>query len=61
MKCLWCNKSLEGKTDRRQYCNDACRSRAWQQRREQELSASLDEAERALREVRQMLWRDRGG
>ena len=58
MKCKWCNRPLEAKTDRREYCNDTCRGRAWQKDRKDKLSAALDEAERALREVRQMLWRD---
>ena len=62
MMCLWCGKALEAKTSRRRYCNDACRSRAWQKRRERELSAVLDEADRALRKVRRvLLWRDREG
>ncbi len=61
MMCLWCGKPLEAKTPRRRYCNDACRSRALQKRRERELLAALDEAEHALRKARQVLWQDREG
>ncbi len=58
--CLHCQRPFDGRANA-EYCSNRCRAAAWRERQGRELSAALDEAERALREVRQMLWRDRGG
>ncbi len=61
MICQTCGVSFRPKHPRGRYCSGKCRVAAWQRRKKQEVAAALDEAERALREVRQVLWRDRGG
>ena len=58
MMCLWCGKPLEAKTPRRRYCNDACRSKAWQREREREVSAALGEIEAAAQRIRRVVGRE---
>ncbi len=55
-KCESCSKPFEATRPQRRFCGDKCRMAAWQKRRDRELSTSLDEAERALRRVRQVVW-----
>ncbi len=55
MQCQLCKHPLEAKTDRRKYCNDTCRGRAWQDERKRKLSAALAEAEMAIQKARQLL------
>ncbi len=54
-KCESCSKLFEPTRPQRRFCGDKCRMAAWQKRRDRELAASLDEAERALREVRHVI------
>ncbi len=56
--CPVCKTPMTGR--QKSGCSGKCRAEASRKRRRQDLTAALDEAERALREVRQMLWRDRG-
>ncbi len=58
MRCLWCGKALEAKTPRRRYCNDACRSRAWQKKKAGEVSAALGEIEAAAQRIRGVVGRE---
>ncbi len=61
MRCLWCGKPLEAKTPRRRYCNNACRGRDWQKKRAGEVSAALEEIERAAAKIRRTALRDGPG
>ena len=46
-------------TDRQKTgCSGKCRAEASRNRRRQDLTAALDEAERALRRVRRVVWGD---
>ena len=59
--CLNCGRRFEASSERAEYCSGRCRAEASRRRKDQALSAALNKAERALREVRQMLWRDSEG
>ncbi len=54
--CLNCRRLFETVTDRAEYCSGRCRAAASRQRRREVLTAALDEAERALREIRLKMW-----
>ncbi len=67
MKCGWCGKGLEQRGHKpRLFCNASCRSKAWQQKRQQtfeerdrELSAAVQEMEAALGKIRRISRRDK--
>ncbi len=54
--CPVCNAPMTGR--QRTGCSGKCRAEASRRRRDQALSAALNEAERALREVRRVVWGD---
>ncbi len=57
--CPVCKGPMTGR--QKSACSGKCRAETSRRKRKEEALAALDEAERALREVRQMLRRGRGG
>ncbi len=56
--CGSCGTPVEQRGHKdRFYCNASCRSKAWQRKREREVSAALGEIEAAARKIREALWR----
>ncbi len=54
--CPVCKGPMTGR--QRTGCSGKCRTEASRNRRRQDLTAALDEAERALRKVRRVVWGD---
>ncbi|MCZ6479155.1 MAG: hypothetical protein O6837_08160 [Deltaproteobacteria bacterium] len=61
MRCEHCGTQFKPRHPRGRYCSDHCRTVAWQKRRNRELMAALDEAERALHKVRLIIWGEAEG
>ena len=57
MICLTCGASFTPKHPRGRYCSGRCRVAAWEKRKRLEVSAALDEPDRALRKARQIVSR----
>ena len=53
--CPNCGRHFEAVTDRAVYCSGRCRAEASRKRRQADLTAALDEAERALMKARLIL------
>ncbi len=59
VKCRWCGKGLEQRGHKpRLFCNASCRSKAWQRKREKEVSAALMEIEAAAQRIRRVVGRE---
>ncbi len=54
--CLNCKRVFEAQSDLAKHCSGRCRAEASRKRRRRELTASLDEATRAIQKVRQAVW-----
>ena len=55
MLCKTCGTTFEPKRGEGRFCSNRCRAKAWREQRGRDLTAALDEAERALRKVRRAL------
>ena len=55
VRCLWCGKGIESQKGHRQYCNSACRNKAWQKRKYDEGASAVAkrdaEVRTALKEI----------
>ncbi len=56
MICLNCKQPFEAQREDATYCGGRCRAEASRRRRDRELAAALDEAERALGKIRRVMW-----
>ncbi len=54
--CVNCKRVFEPQSDLVKHCSSRCRAAASRKRRRRELTASLDEATRAIQKVRQAVW-----